>query len=122
MREFWQAGGWSMFVVLLFGALSLAAAVAFVRRPSERGVGMIRSLSNATVFAAVGGVVTNLATVFSAVPRHAEWSQPEQLTKMTMIGLGESMSPAILGFGVLCLVWLVTAAGVRRLGVEVGSE
>lgn len=118
MLELFRAGGWSMFVVLLLGGVSLAAAVTLAVRQKARLIGVIRALSTATVFATVLGVASDLAAVFSHVPVHPEWSQPDQITKMTMIGLGESLSPAILGFSLLTLVWVVTAVGVRRMGDE----
>lgn len=115
MIEFFQAGGYSMFMVLLFGVLALVAAAAFVRKPEERHVGMIRALSVATVFSVVAGFCANLAAVMSQVPQHPEWAHSPDVNLIVMTGIGESLAPGIMGFTMLALVWLVTAAGVRRL-------
>ena len=116
MLNFFKAGGWSMIVVLLFGLLTLASAAAFMRKPEERHIGMIRGLSVATVFAILSGITANLAAVFSNVPSHPKWSQSPDLHLIVMAGLGEALTPCILGFTMLSLAWLVTAVGVRRLG------
>lgn len=118
MLEFFRAGGWVMFVVLLFGGLTLAAAVRFARQPRVETVGMVRALSTATVFAALGGVVTDLAAVFTNVPNNPEWAQSPQVGMIVLMGLGESMAPAMLGFAFLSMAWLVTAVGTRRLSAE----
>ena len=116
MMEFFAAGGWPMIVVLLFGALTLVGAGAFFHKPEERHIGMIRGLSVATVFSVLCGVCADLATVFTKVPSTPEWAQSPDLPLIVMQGLGESLTPAILGFSLLSLAWLVTAVGVRRLG------
>ena len=116
MLELFKAGGWPMFAVLLMATLALASAVHFAVRPQARAIGMIRGFSTASVFAVLGGITMDLATVFSRVPSHPEWSQSDDMPLIVMTGISESMSPAILGFNMLALVWLVTAVGVRRLG------
>jgi hypothetical protein len=116
MIEFFQAGGWSMFLILALGLLTLGAAAMFMRKPEARDVGMIRGFSVATVFAVLCGVATDLATVFTHVPNHPEWAHSPDMPLIVMTGLGESLTPAILGFSMLTLAWLVTAVGVRRLG------
>jgi hypothetical protein len=118
MLEFFRAGGWVMFVVLLFGGLSLAAAIRFARTPRTETVGAVRALSTATIFAVIGGVAADLATVFTKVPNHPEWSQSPQVGLIVLTGLGESLTPAILGFAFLAVAWLVTAVGARRLAAE----
>jgi putative copper export protein len=116
MVQFFLAGGYSMVLVLLFAGLTLVAAVAFLRRPKEKDVATIRALSAATVFTVLGGVAACLAAVFTKVPGNPEWAHSPDLALIVMTGLGEALTPAILGFTLLSLVWLITAAGVRRLG------
>ena len=116
MLEFFLAGGYSMVLVLLFAALTLVAAIAFMRRPKEKDVGRIRALSAATVFTVLGGFSANLAAVFTKVPGNLEWAHSPDLALIVMTGLGEALTPAILGFTLLSITWLITAAGVGRLG------
>lgn len=115
MMEFFAAGGWSMVPVLVFGALALGVAAMFAWRPHERRVGMVRALSAATVFAILSGLAANVAAVMSKVPANPEWAQSPDLHLIVMMGLGEACAPAIMGFTLLSLAWVVTAAGVRRM-------
>lgn len=115
MIEFFQAGGYHMFVVLLFGALTIAAAVALMARGRAETVGVVRALSTATVFSALTGVGSDLAMVCKRVPETPEWAHSPDLPLIVMTGIGESLAPAVLGFGLLSIAWLITAAGVRRL-------
>ncbi len=117
MLEFFRAGGLSMIFVLLFGAMTFGAAIWFMRRPDARYVGMIRALSVATVFSVLSGITSDLAAVFTKVPGDPSWAHSPDMPLIVMRGLGESLAPAILGFSLLSLAWLVTAVGVRRLGV-----
>ncbi len=116
MMEFFVAGGWPMFVVLLFGVLTLIASVTFFRKPDERHIGMIRGLSVATVFTVLAAICTDLAAVFHNVPNNPEWAQSPDMPLIVMTGLAEALTPGMLGFTLLSLAWLVTGVGVRRLG------
>ena len=100
----------------LFGVFGLAQAALFMRRPSARRLAMVRAISWATVFSIFSAVSLNVASVFWKVPRHPEWSRPDQYPMVVMQGLAESLTPAILGFTVLGVVWFVIAVGHRRLG------
>lgn len=116
MMDFMRAGGFSMWVVLVFGLITLVAGGLFAFRPDDRKVGFIRSMTVGGVFAILSGVASNVAAVMSKVPAHPEWSKSPDLHLIVMTGLGESLAPAILGFTMLALAWLLTAVGVRRFG------
>lgn len=118
MIEFFMAGGWSMFLILALGLVTLVAAASFMRKPEARDVGMIRGFSVATVFAVLCGIAADLAAVFTHVPNNPEWAHSPDMPLIVMTGLGESLTPAILGFAMLTLAWMVTAVGVRRLGAD----
>jgi hypothetical protein len=115
MMEFFRAGGFGMWLVLVLGAATLATAIMFARKPDERRMSMIRALSWATLFSISTAVASNLATVFYKVPQMTEVVESGQLLNVTMIGIGESLTPAILGSAFLTLVWLVASVGMRRL-------
>jgi hypothetical protein len=115
MLWLFKAGGFSMWFIALFGLISLVASALFVRRPNERRLEFIRFMSKATVYSAVAGVFSCLAAVFVHVPGNPEWAKSPDIHLIVMEGLGESMAPGILGFGLLSLVAFLTALGVRRL-------
>jgi hypothetical protein len=113
MIEFFRAGGFPMIFVLLFGALALAAAVRFALRPDALLVDAVRALSAATLLSVGSGTFSDIAAVCSKVP--ARWAHHPKIHLIVMQGIGESMSPGILGFSLLSVAWLVTAVGHRRL-------
>ncbi len=123
MVQFFLGGGSAMLAVLLFGVLALVAAVRFALSPTVSRLEVGRALSRATLFAAVTGVFSDLATVFSKVPQNPEWAQSPELPLIVMTGLSEAMAPAILGFALLAVFSLVCAVGHRsRAGTAaVGS-
>jgi hypothetical protein len=118
MVEFFKEGGWAMFFVAAFGVLSFVAAVLFAFRPDPRRVEVVRSLSRATLFSVLAGIVADIAAVGHHVPRHPEWANSPKIHLILLQGLAESMAPGVLGFMLLSLVWLVMAVGHRRLGRE----
>ena len=116
MRE----GGYVMFFVLVFGLITLVAAILFAVRPARRKVPFIRGMSYATLFAVLSGICAAFGAVFHHVPdRFAD--KPDWHLYL-ILGLGESMAPGILGFTILSLVALIAAVGARRLArLEAGA-
>jgi hypothetical protein len=112
MLDFMREGGWAMWLVLAMGGVALGVAVSFAVRPRERKLGILRPLSVATVFVTLSGVASGIKATMHHVTTHPEWSQ--DLARYGMIGIGESITNAVLGFGLLGLAWLVTAVGMRR--------
>jgi len=118
MIEFFQAGGWGMWFVLIFGVLTLGAALVFAFRPDTRRVAAIRDLTLATVFSTVAGIVSGFAAVGSKVPANPEWANSPKIHLIVMQGISESLTNGILGFTILALSWMVMAVGHRRLARE----
>ena len=116
--EFFRAGGWPMLVILALGLLTLAAAVQLWWRPFARHEAALRALSWATIFSVLSGVASDLATVFHHVSTRDEWAHSPDLHLLVMTGLAESLMPAVLGFSLLSVAWLVAAAGLRRSAPE----
>ena len=114
MLDFMKAGGFAMWPLLILGFATLAVAGSFAWRPSERKLGLIRPLSVATIFMSLAGTFAGIAatmTHFSSLP---QFSESPKLPLVVMAGIGESMSAMILGFGLLAVVWILTAFGLRR--------
>ena len=103
--EFMRAGGLPIWIVLLFGLSALAVGVLFAVRPDERKAAVLRALSNATLFAVLSGMAACVAAVMIKVPRNPAWANSPERTLIIMTGLGEALTPAILGFSLLALVW-----------------
>lgn len=118
LEYFIWGGGVATWFVLLFAAITLAAAIGFMRRPDARRADAVRSFSWATAFSIASGVCLNLAAVGTRVPANPEWANSPRLHLIVMEGIAESLVPAILGFMLLSLAWTVMAVGQRRLSRE----
>lgn len=112
-------GGWPIWFTLLFGLGALAAAARFARSSERRHLGLTIGLSLATLFSTLNGVAADLA----AVGHHLNARWPHFYTvdggyQGVVMGLAqgfaESMSPAILGFTLLALTWLVATVGLAK--------
>lgn len=115
MIEFFQDGGWSMFVILAFGCVVLATAAYFAVRPDARHEGFIKWMS----FALICSVLVGLASDFGAVFHNTETIANNDERDRTMAqGYAECMSPPIMGFGFLTLAAMLTAIGRRRLDAK----
>ena len=110
-----RAGGVGMWAILLFGFVALGASAAYAWRPRDTKIGFIRSMCNATLCSIFAAMAAALGTVFTHVPAHPEWSKSPDLPLIVMTGIGESMSPPIIGFALLALTYLCIAVGTRRL-------
>lgn len=115
MIEFFQDGGWSMFVILAFGCVVLATAGYFAVRPDARHEGFIKWMSVALVFAVLAGIASDFGAVFHYT-RTIE--NDAERARTILQGCAECMSPPIMGFGFLTLAALLTAIGRRRLDAK----
>ena len=116
--EFMRAGGYAMWVVLLFGGITMTMAVMFALNPTEGRLGFIRGMSTATVFATISGVAAAVGATFRHVANHEELHQFPDIAVVAMVGLSESLAPAVLGFSMLGIVWFTVAIGLRRLAMR----
>lgn len=112
LKQFWQAGGFGMYMVTAFGLTLLLASLRFAVRPDERDVPFTRALTGATLAAIAMSVVSDLGAVCLSVPR---LGPKEDWPRWLLLGAFESLTPAMLGFGLVSLAWLAHAIGIRRL-------
>jgi hypothetical protein len=111
MLEFIQQGGVPSLVILLFSALAIFSAALFARSPSEKRRPVIRALSH-VLLASIGlGVVSAFYNVLRFAANRGEAS----LEQVLLVGGSESLTPAIIGFAVLSVVYILVAVGERRL-------
>jgi hypothetical protein len=104
------AGGFPMVFIAVFGLLALAGAGRYAAVGGP--VAPVLAYAAAVGFASLAGVAVDVAsTLRNVVPLEVE---PEQMARMLLMGVGESLSPAIVGFAVLAVVSLLTAIGLRR--------
>lgn len=110
MANLIREGGFPMFFLLAFGLAALASSVRFAVAPSQRALRTTLALSAATCCTTITGVCAALRVVGHHAPEFPETS----LAVVVMLGIAESLSPAILGFVMLSLISLIVALGVYR--------
>lgn len=96
---------------LLLGFGPLGLAVAYVLRPAERTLAMLRPVSLAAIFAAISGLIAGLMAVALGVA--ATLPKPLNVSRV-YLGLAESMVPLFFNFGLLAVSWLLVAVGMMR--------
>ena len=113
LKVFWQAGGFGMYQVAAFSLTVLIATLRFAMQPDERRIPFVRAMTAATLLAIVFSVTSDFATVFTNVPTLSK--QPAEQLQFLLQGSFESLTPAVMGFGILSLAWLAQAVGTWRL-------
>lgn len=113
MRTLIVEGGVPMWFILVLGAVALAGAVTFVVRPSSVQERFVEQITRSTLFSTLVGLAAAIGATFHAAS--GQDMPHERRIQIAMIGLGESMAPAIVGFGFLTLVTLLVAFGKARL-------
>ena len=97
-------------VSLLVTLFPLAAGVAYVIRPTEQRLALMRPISLAGIFSGLGGAVLGLMNVL-------QWyatTDPPPPPRIMAIGLAESLVTLFVAFGCLTVAWLCVALGMRR--------
>jgi hypothetical protein len=102
-----------MLAILVLGALALFASGSFLLAPRRNKLGVIVSLGAAVLFATCAGVAADFTKVL-LVGTEMKLS-PLELAQITLVGLGESLAPLVLGSSLLTVVSLFAAVGYRRL-------
>jgi hypothetical protein len=114
MWTLFQEGGFPMWFLLAFSALTLFFAAQFARIPARRTLRIAGALGGATLFTTVTSVCTDLAAVGHHAPDYLRAHPTMSATDVVLQGIAESLSPAILGFTVLSVAALIVAYGFHR--------
>jgi hypothetical protein len=96
----------SMFV----GVLPLTMGIVYAIWPNEQRLTLMRTLSLATVFAAVAGVAVGFINELRFISR----SETVTFSRQVAIGVAESLGPLFFGFGCLTVAWLCVTLGLWR--------
>jgi len=103
-------------MAVAFGAFALAAAYVF--RPTEQKLVLMRPVSLAAIFATVSGLLGGWVALLSSLP----WTPDGHLPVADLYrGLGESLIVGFVSFGLLAAAWLLVAVGVLRRQALAGS-
>lgn len=113
MVDFIRAGGYPIWIVIALAVPSLILAVRFAIAVDARKLAMLRALTWAQVFAVTSGVAADVMSVMYSIGRDEELVR-DPLPAL-FIGLGEALSPAVLGLSVLTVMWILITFGLRRM-------
>jgi hypothetical protein len=114
MLEFIRDGGFGMFPILFFGAVTLISAGRFAWKPQEPARPYLSAMTRSLVWFTMGAFAADVTTTLRAVAG-GDFPGAER-SLILMQGLAESTNALILGFAILALVHLLVAAGERRAG------
>lgn|SRR5690349_14367760 len=112
MVHFIRAGGYPIWIVMALSLPMLYLAVRFAISIDARRLAMLRGLTWAQLFAVGSGVASNVLAVFWHIGRDDE-AIKDPLQPL-FIGLGEALTPAVLGLSILTVVWILISFGLRR--------
>jgi hypothetical protein len=98
-------------LTILLTFVPLVGAVAYVLRPTERRLALMRPLSLAGLFAGLTGCALGFINVLKYAGENRV--QPEAYG-VAFIGAAESLVALFVCFGCLTVAWLLVAAGMRR--------
>jgi hypothetical protein len=109
MGTFFELGGFTMWPILAFGALTILAAGAFAVSPDAKRAGLalaagLLTLLTGAMGTALGFVVT--LTSMGAVPPETRF--------IAMIGVGESLTNFVLASGLCALAAMLGVIGAGR--------
>jgi biopolymer transport protein ExbB/TolQ len=95
---------------MLVSIFPLGAGMAYVLRPSEQRLALMRPVSLAGLFAGLTGTVTGAINVLRGI-----WMSEGPVNwQIVAVGSAESLVTLLLAFGSLTVAWLCVAAGFRR--------
>ena len=103
-----QMGLAALFSIMV-SFLPLLAAGAYLFKPSEQRLAMMRPLSLAAIFAGLNGSALGAINTLRGL-----WMEPPRDGRIIWIGAAESIVPLYVSFSCLMLAWLLVAAGMRR--------
>ena len=101
---------WFAVVVSGLGAFCVAAAYAW--RPSERKLMLMRPLSLASVFSAIGSLTAGMAAILKGAAATGTWSAGS--VARLLYGCAEALIPMFVTFSFLAVAWLLVTVGMRR--------
>lgn len=114
MTNLFREAGFPAFFLLAFGLLSLGFGVRFAFAPSRRLLRVTLALGGATLFTSLNGIFVAFFAVGHGAPQYLAAHPQSSAFEVVLLGIGESMTPGILGFTLLSLLALVLALGLYR--------
>jgi hypothetical protein len=98
-------------LTMLVAVVAFGLAVAYVFRPTEQKLLLMRPLSLAAIFATVSGMLGGWITVLGGMAANPGGHLP---TAGLYMGIAESLTVGFVSFGLLAAAWMLVAVGGLR--------
>lgn len=113
MIELFMEGGWGMWPVLVFGMVTLGAAVRFTRKPEMSQLRFLAAMALTTLVSTIHATWMDVAMVFKFL-EDPQRVPDADVTRTLFMGLKESSRPGLLSGILLTLACLLVAIGLLR--------
>ena len=104
--------------ISVFGKLTMAVAIfafglaaAYVFRPTEQKLVLMRPVSLAAIFATVSGLLGGWIALLASIPATPDGHLP---VASVYRGIAESLTVGFVSFGLLAAAWMLVAVGGLR--------
>jgi hypothetical protein len=111
MENLSQMGGFAL-LTMIISLVPLAMAIAYVTRPSERRLALMRPVSLAAIFAALTGVFSGFIAILRGIA--VTGTLTAGAWQRIALGGAEALVSVFFGFACLTVAWLLVALGMRR--------
>ena len=108
--NFFEAGGWGMYPVSIFGFVLIAASVLYALRPERRTARLSLTLACVTLAAGLLGTSVGVCTTFLYLQ---QVEQAKQL-QIAALGVQESLHNLVLALILAIVAGLLAAVGTLR--------
>jgi hypothetical protein len=118
MLDVFAEGGYPMWFLLAAALTLLAVSGDFAARPTRSRLALTKALGLTTFFSILMGTAADVSAVGHHAPEYLAHHPADTLATVVLQGVGESMSPAVLGFSCLTLAGALVSVGLFRAGSE----
>jgi hypothetical protein len=106
-------------LTIAVAVLAFSLAVAYVFRPTEQKLVLMRPVSLAAIFATISGLLGGWIVLLQSIPATPDGHLPPADFYR---GIAESLTVGFVAFGLLAAAWMLVAAGMlRRVAVRASS-
>jgi hypothetical protein len=102
-------------LTLFVGLVPLGVAILYAWRPAERWLALMRPLSLAAIFAALGSLMSGVMVILRGIAATSGFTI--DVWSRIAMGVNEAIAPMFIIFACQTLAWLLVAAGMRRVEI-----
>jgi hypothetical protein len=113
MSDFIRDGGFGMFPTMLFGVLSVLAAIVIAFKPDKRFVPMVMALGITTFGSGLLGTVMGIINTLRYVAKSPESDR----MMIVMVGAAESLNNMVLSLVLVVLTGLIASVAAGRVAM-----